>query len=81
MDICQHYSFKYQYRKDADGTYAAFKSFLREAEAGGASEVLLLTGSGPKKEMNSLSCLQRYVFEKLSDSKRCKSTILQTICG
>lgn len=59
LDICQHYSIKYNSQKDPEATYDSFRRFLSGAEERGASEVLLITGSGPKKEINALSCLQR----------------------
>lgn len=59
IDVCAHYSLKYQAQRDVEGTYSRFKDFINNASQEGGKEVLLLTGSGPKKAMNSLSCIQR----------------------
>jgi len=65
-DVCIHYSLKYNKSRKQDGSYLRFRDALEEmtnhhceGDFGSKSEVLLVTGSGPKGNFDSVAALQR----------------------
>merc|ERR1712146_369762 len=51
LDICAHYSLKFQYVKNFSNSYERFINFYQSAQIkGDISEILLVNGSGPKRE-------------------------------
>lgn len=69
-NVCVHYSLKYNSRKSVDQSFAYFNGFLTEAEGLGVAEVMIISGSGDKKEFNTVSCLQM-----LRDSDKCLTPV------
>lgn len=57
-DICLHYATRYHNRRHMQDTFEDFESFLSAARVLGISKVLLVSGGGEKKSVNSLSCLE-----------------------
>ena len=74
-DICVHYSFKYNKCRKKDGAFLLLSEFLDEMGSETAAgelnishntkasarkdEVLLITGSGPKGKLNSVTAMER----------------------
>lgn len=57
-DICMHYSMKYNSARTLEEAVEKFGSFLTKAESIGIRSVLLVSGGGEKKSVNSLTLLQ-----------------------
>jgi len=68
--VCVHYSLKYN--KDKAGAEATFKRFLAHLQAldargyGQRAEVLLISGSGPKTPLDTVTCLEKLARERSS---------------
>ena len=57
-DVCIHYSLKYNSQKSVEQSFSYFNGFLTKAEEMGVKEVMIISGSGDKKALNTVSCLQ-----------------------
>lgn len=57
-NVCVHYSLKYNTQKSVDQSFSYFTGFLTKAEQMGVAEILIISGSGDKKALNTVSCLQ-----------------------
>lgn len=57
-NVCAHYSLKYNSVKSVDLSFTKFEKFLSDAEAIGVSEVMVISGSGDKKALNTVTCLE-----------------------
>ena len=57
-DVCVHYSLKYNSQKSVEQSFTYFNGFLLKAEEIGVKEVMIISGSGDKKALNTVSCLQ-----------------------
>jgi len=57
-DVCVHYSLKFNSAKSEEYTVENFVTFCEQADALRCDSVLLVSGGGPKKKVNSLTCLQ-----------------------
>ena len=57
-DVCIHYSLKYNSQKSVEQSFSYFNGFLTKAEEIGVKEVMIISGSGDKKALNTVSCLQ-----------------------
>lgn len=57
-NVCVHYSLKYNTQKSVDQSFSYFNGFLSKAEQMGVAEILIISGSGDKKALNTVSCLQ-----------------------
>eukprot|EP01026_Neomeris_dumetosa_P058515 TRINITY_DN54529_c0_g1_i6.p2 TRINITY_DN54529_c0_g1~~TRINITY_DN54529_c0_g1_i6.p2 ORF type:complete len:279 (-),score=28.94 TRINITY_DN54529_c0_g1_i6:227-1063(-) len=58
LDICVHYSIKWNYRGAINPTFQAYQKFLEELSYFQGCSVLLLSGTGPKKRFNSVEALK-----------------------
>lgn len=58
LDVCTHYSLKYNSCRNCDDTFLLFEEYITNAQDSGISKVLLISGGGEKKKANSLKCLQ-----------------------
>jgi hypothetical protein len=57
-NVCVHYSLKYNTQKSVEQSFSYFNGFLSKAEQMGVAEILVISGSGDKKALNTVSCLQ-----------------------
>lgn len=57
-NVCVHYSLKYNTQKSVEQSFSYFNGFLSKAEEMGVAEILVISGSGDKKALNTVSCLQ-----------------------
>ena len=57
-DVCIHYSLKYNTQKSVEQSFSYFNGFLTKAEEMGVKEVMIISGSGDKKALNTVSCLE-----------------------
>lgn len=57
-NICVHYSLKFNNAKSEDSVLEKFATFCEQAEALSCDSVLLISGGGPKKKLNTLTCLE-----------------------
>lgn len=69
-DVCVHYSLKYNTQRNVDQSFTHFNEFVSKAEDIGVTEVLVISGSGDKKALNTVSCL-----EMLRDSVNCNTKV------
>jgi len=66
VSVCAHYSMKYNKSRKLDGAFSKLKEFTeRMNELNVESELLLVTGSGPKGNLDSLAALQRLQKESV----------------
>lgn len=56
--VCLHYSLKNNRAKGLSDASNKFVHFISRADACGVGEILLVSGSGDKRHVNSLTCLQ-----------------------
>lgn len=59
LDICVHYSVKYNYHRSPQHTFTTLTTFLETIESRGGCSVLVVTGSGKRKGMDSVTALER----------------------
>lgn len=62
LSICAHYSMKYNKSRKMDGAFQLLKDYvenMNELDNPTDNEILLITGSGPKGKLCSLTALQR----------------------
>ena len=65
-DICVHYSLKYNYRDGVDQSFQLLQQFLRVLEQRGANcSVLLLSGGGKKKKLDTVEVSQHICTKKM----------------
>jgi hypothetical protein len=90
-DICAHYSLKYNKSRKKDGAFILFSEFVESMHSSddngevfsvdGKNEILLITGSGPKGNLDSVLALERlqnrgkYLNESALDSSARMATI------
>ncbi len=66
-DVCLHYSLKYNKCRKKDGAFLLLEDFVKDMNAdsdkntndGAKNEILLISGSGPKGKLNSVTALER----------------------
>ncbi|GAB5363971.1 hypothetical protein AAMO2058_000929300 [Amorphochlora amoebiformis] len=60
VDICPHYSLKYQYYGSPEKTFAHFEKFCAALPTIGIQQCLLISGGGKKRksDLSTLACLQ-----------------------
>ena len=54
-DVCAHYSLKWNYRKNVERSYEAFKQFCTDMAAlDGRNTVMLVSGGGKKRKLDTV---------------------------
>ncbi len=70
VSICAHYSMKYNKSRKMDGAFQQLKDYVENMKELGnpQNEILLITGSGPKGKLCSLTALQRLQKESIHNN-------------
>jgi hypothetical protein len=68
-DICIHYSLKNQRFRTMDEACTGLIQYIQRSNEVGVKEILLVSGSGDKRSVNSLSCLEQLRIRGYSKPK------------
>ena len=65
LHICVHWSVKNQYERSVDATFNKWCNFLSAAPAAQIDEVLLVSGGGAARKLDTIGCLERMARARL----------------
>jgi len=74
--ICAHYSIKYNKSRQKDGAFNLFSAFVKEmGQKEGDNEMLIVTGSGEKGILNSVTAMERLAANPPDESSKLKLAV------